>query len=280
VVSRQAFWVFRSIDPATGDVPQSVLSGFLPPNDTTGTGEGFVNYRIRPDQDSQTGDELHAEARIIFDSNLPIDTPPVFNTIDADLPVSTLQGSHTPMENSVSYELQWMVEDAGSGLRETAIFMSQSDGPFELLKAGIQENSYVFNGEPGVSYRFFSIATDNAGNVEPMKTSDDAISSIEGNEGEQELPATFTLYQNYPNPFNPATTVLFDLPQSADVDLLVYNSLGQRVMLIPKGELAPGRYHEVLSFTRFASGVYFYEIRARDSGRMIFNSVRKLIYVK
>jgi hypothetical protein len=184
------------------------------------------------------------------------------------------------MENSVSYELQWMVEDAGSGLRETAIFMSQSDGPFELLKAGIQENSYVFNGEPGVSYRFFSIATDNAGNVEPMKTSDDAISSIEGNEGEQELPATFTLYQNYPNPFNPATTVLFDLPQSADVDLLVYNSLGQRVMLIPKGELAPGRYHEVINFTRFASGVYFYEIRARDSGRMIFNSVRKLIYVK
>jgi hypothetical protein len=50
VVSRQAFWVFRSIDPATGDVPQSVLSGFLPPNDTTGTGEGFVNYRIRPDR--------------------------------------------------------------------------------------------------------------------------------------------------------------------------------------------------------------------------------------
>ncbi|MCA1803321.1 MAG: T9SS type A sorting domain-containing protein, partial [Rhodothermaceae bacterium] len=132
----------------------------------------------------------------------------------------------------------------------------------------------------GVIYRFFSIATDNAGNVEPMKTWDDSISSIEGNEGEQELPETFTLYQNYPNPFNPSTTVLFDLPQRTDVDLLVYNSLGQRIMLIRKGELAAGRYHEVLNFNRFASGVYFYEIRARESGRLIFNQVRKLIYVK
>jgi hypothetical protein len=51
-------------------------------------------------------------------------------------------------------------------------------------------------------------------------------------------------------------------------------------MLVRKGELAPGRYHEVINFNRFASGVYFYEIRARESGRMIFNQVRKLIFVK
>ncbi|MFN2373212.1 MAG: hypothetical protein ABR545_05325 [Cyclonatronaceae bacterium] len=32
--------------------------------------------------------------------------------------------------------------------------------------------------------------------------------------------------------------------------------------------------------SHYANGVYFYEIRARESGRLIFNQVRKLIYVK
>ena len=39
------------------------------------------------------------------------------------------------------------------------------------------------------------------------------------------LPQQFALHANYPNPFNPSTTIVFDLPESADVTLAVFNAL-------------------------------------------------------
>ena len=62
VQSREAIWLFRSIDPATGDIPVNPLVGYLAVNDSTGVGEGFVNYSIRANPQAVTGDEIHAEA--------------------------------------------------------------------------------------------------------------------------------------------------------------------------------------------------------------------------
>ena len=42
-------------------------------------------------------------------------------------------------------------------------------------------------------------------------------------------PSTFALYQNYPNPFNPTTAIQFDLLESGNYSLTVYNLLGQKV---------------------------------------------------
>jgi len=42
-------------------------------------------------------------------------------------------------------------------------------------------------------------------------------------------PQSFALFQNYPNPFNSSTTIHFDLPRSTQVDITVYNTLGQSV---------------------------------------------------
>ena len=42
-------------------------------------------------------------------------------------------------------------------------------------------------------------------------------------------PETFTLSQNYPNPFNPETTIRFDLLQSRQIELAIYNLAAQRV---------------------------------------------------
>ena len=43
----------------------------------------------------------------------------------------------------------------------------------------------------------------------------------------QTLPTAFSLANNFPNPFNPATTIQYALPYAADVELTVYNVLGQ-----------------------------------------------------
>jgi hypothetical protein len=82
-------------------------------------------------------------------------------------------------------------------------------------------------------------------------------------------PQTFRLMQNSPNPFNPATTIAFELPQSADVDVAVYNLVGQRLRTLVRENKAPGRYQVVWdgkddSGRDVSSGVYFYRYHAGE----------------
>jgi hypothetical protein len=75
-------WTFTTIDPVTGEVPLDSLVGFLPVNNTPPEGKGFVSYSVLPRSTVVTGDIIDAEARIVFDDDDPIDTPPIFNTIN------------------------------------------------------------------------------------------------------------------------------------------------------------------------------------------------------
>ncbi|MGB9561887.1 MAG: hypothetical protein ACPL6C_03650, partial [bacterium] len=56
------------------------------------------------------------------------------------------------------------------------------------------------------------------------------------------LPHSLELYQNYPNPFNSTTTVEFAIPTSGELELSVYNVLGEKVYTVTKGDFKPGRY--------------------------------------
>ena len=93
------------------------------------------------------------------------------------------------------------------------------------------------------------------------------ISDIEV--ADTELPLTFTLNQNYPNPFNPTTTIRFQLPKKADVQLVVYNSLGQKVRTLVSGRRNAGKHEVVWNGTNdqgqlVASGMYIYRLIAED----------------
>ncbi len=91
VNKKEVFWIFESKDPATGCLLPMLLLGFLPVNDSTGKGEGFVSYTIKAGNHTQTGDSIHAKASIVFDVNGAIETPVIFNTIDALPPVSRVK---------------------------------------------------------------------------------------------------------------------------------------------------------------------------------------------
>jgi hypothetical protein len=88
-------------------------------------------------------------------------------------------------------------------------------------------------------------------------------------------PKEFALYQNYPNPFNPSTTIKFALPEKANVELSVYNSLGEKVADVLSGELSEG-FHEVeFTASNISSGIYFYRLESEK-----FVSVKKMIIIK
>ncbi len=57
-----------------------------------------------------------------------------------------------------------------------------------------------------------------------------------------ELPKKFGLSPNYPNPFNPSTEIVYELPRSAKVELVVYNQVGQKIRTLVEGKRAAGRY--------------------------------------
>lgn len=79
------------------------------------------------------------------------------------------------------------------------------------------------------------------------------------------VPETFVLRQNYPNPFNPETNISFDLPSASQVELDVFNVLGQRIATLVDGNLPAGQ-HTVIWDGRnaekspVASGIYFYRL--------------------
>ncbi len=97
------------------------------------------------------------------------------------------------------------------------------------------------------------------------------------------VPSEFALRQNFPNPFNPSTTIQFDVPVHAVVTLNIYNILGQRVVSpVSARQYAPGSYSVVWSAAHVASGVYFYQLMAKDSetGSLRFLQVKKLVLLK
>ena len=75
-------------------------------------------------------------------------------------------------------------------------------------------------------------------------------------------PSHYALEQNYPNPFNPSTTIRYALQTKCLVTLVVFNTIGQEVANLVNEEQEAG-YHDIqFDGSRFASGVYFYRIRA------------------
>ena len=74
----------------------------------------------------------------------------------------------------------------------------------------------------------------------------------------------FALHQNYPNPFNPETTIKFSIPSTQDVNLSVYNMLGQRVVTLFNGELQGGSHIAKWHAGDIASGVYIYKLTSSN----------------
>lgn len=90
------------------------------------------------------------------------------------------------------------------------------------------------------------------------------------------LPVKFSLNGNYPNPFNPTTKISFDLPNSTNISLTVYNLLGQKVKnLITNVNYEAGRYEVSFDASGYSTGVYLYKLTTPE-----FTAVKKMILSK
>lgn len=79
--TNQIKWTIRTIDPLTGELPVDPFAGFLPPEDGTGRGQGYVSFSLKPRSDRPEGTLISNKATIVFDTEAPMNTNEVFNTL-------------------------------------------------------------------------------------------------------------------------------------------------------------------------------------------------------
>jgi hypothetical protein len=107
----------------------------------------------------------------------------------------------------------------------------------------------------------------------------DDITDVPGGQDEN-LPGQYALTGNYPNPFNPSTTIQYSLPEQAEVRIVIYNVMGQRVKTLVEGVQGAGEWEAYWdgrdeSGNQTASGIYFYRMTASD-----FVETKKMILLK
>jgi hypothetical protein len=89
------------------------------------------------------------------------------------------------------------------------------------------------------------------------------------------VPSKFELAQNYPNPFNPTTVISYQLPVTGNVQLKVFNILGQEIMTLVNREQSAGNYSVKFNAENLSTGIYLYELRAGN-----YVAVKKMILTK
>lgn len=102
-----------------------------------------------------------------------------------------------------------------------------------------------------------------------------AIKIIENSNDILDLPQQYTLSQNYPNPFNPSTQIKYALPEATQVTLEVFNSLGQKVIELVKGQKSAGYHTATFDASGFSSGVYLYKLTTP-----VFSQTNKMLLIK
>ena len=95
------------------------------------------------------------------------------------------------------------------------------------------------------------------------------------------MPRQFALHANFPNPFNPSTSIEYALPEAAEVELAIYDVLGQKVQTLVAHQFQGAGYYRLTwdgsdaNGHAVSSGIYFYRLATQN-----FTQTRKMILLK
>jgi hypothetical protein len=226
------------------------------------------------DFDSRTGaefDQLYFDTS--SDASLPVELIS-FTAKSGDGEVEINWSTASELEN-IGFSILRSLEERG----DYSALDSYTDNPY-LRGAGnsSEEHSYSYIDDEvsnNVTYwymlqdiNFSGVYTEHG----PISaTPSDKISELE----------TFHLDQNYPNPFNPSTKIDYQLPMISDVDLSIYNLLGQKVATLINERQRAGSHQVEWDASRFSSGVYFYRIDVDSYGEAgEFQDVKKMVLIR
>ena len=98
---------------------------------------------------------------------------------------------------------------------------------------------------------------------------------IKGEVDVKGIPENYSLSQNYPNPFNPETEIRYEIPREGEVQLVVYNVMGQEVVTLVNTHQSAGAHVVKWNADEMSSGIYFYRLKIND-----FTATRRMVLMK
>jgi len=111
-----------------------------------------------------------------------------------------------------------------------------------LLKAGVMQFKSTGTNRFGISIRPTSVTNES-----------------------DESPLEFALDQNYPNPFNPNTTINYTIQEAGNVNLSIFNLMGQKVVTLVDETKGAGMYNTRWNASNVASGMYYYRLESNGN---------------
>ncbi len=153
----------------------------------------------------------------------------------------------------------------GTGAIVEVSFMIASDAPMEDLSISI--SNLIVAAEGGLPL--------------PSNGEDYVFPVTVGVDDAAALPTAFELKQNFPNPFNPTTTISYSVPEASEIQVGIFNLLGQEIRLLSWGEHQPGVYNTIWdglnqNGVRVESGIYIYRMNSSAG----FSDTKKLVLLK
>ena len=140
-------------------------------------------------------------------------------------------------------ELKWnAVSTAVTYILQVSTLTNFTD--MVINKEDIEESNFVVELLPEKIYHWRVCAVNEGGkspfsDVWTFSTSSTAVTNHN-----KELPSSFGFLPAYPNPFNSTVTFIYQLPKLAEIELVIYNTVGHRVRTLAADIGQPG-YHTI-----------------------------------
>lgn len=240
-----------------------------------------VTFRIG-DRDTTNADNIlvYREMGIYFDTlgmpsplrNLPEMAAGGFAEYAVHLKGNTIVNDQSAIDDGYSVEMKIDLSYFGYPYDDKAIFWSvlvQDGDQFDddpLQNYGTRSYYFGERGNWSISWGYLDdntlVAVDELDNIS--------------------IPNTIELAGNYPNPFNPETKIRYSLPYAGNVEIHVFNVLGERVDLLKATNLSAGVNEQLFSAKQLSSGVYFYKIilNANSESKKYESRTGKLVLMK
>ncbi len=256
------------------DVGYTNVAGFVifyPSTTTTGTMDITIykhNYWVYEGQIEITGGDSD-----LFINMVPDSAPVVVFPGDT----FTFTGSLTNnLNQSTTTDVWTMVDVPDVGLYgPISNYNNIPLGPSETLTYEGVQQAVPHSAEPGI-YRYISYCGDYDTNILDSSSFVFYVfgAASGGNDtwglngwfdgSRNDIPSNYSLSANYPNPFNATTTIAYQLPKAGDVQLEIYNLMGQGVRTLVNSYQQAGTYRINWDASEYSSGIYFYRLKVGD----------------
>ncbi len=231
-------------------------------------------------------DNIGYESEDHSEFNHQTDTGVSYNIFDIDIAkpdsslgmqhngMMVLKAEHSDAESVVDGKPIWMAHawgedflEAGYDLRPLKEYWLAKDGT-EVFKSGDQIGFAAFVETPADDWGVDMTSRGQTSVIDGIKD----VRTVVADE--------FVLENNYPNPFNPTTTINYVVPNTSNITLVVYNTLGQKVKTLVNGKMPKGQHSVQWNATNdrgtlLPSGLYFYTLKSNST-----SITKKMLLVK